>query len=237
MDILLYLAIAIIIIYISGLVYALIPKEKVKIAAPNVDTDKRLFKDLNTIEEKVAEALRRLDWQINDDAEEYEAGKIALPNRKAIELFVQFLKDYFIFRDDEFEAFPSVDEGIYIRVYNKYTERYLRMTICNDGVIISSPDFETTGIIYDCTVNDLAEDANDFLNERANDKQDKEIKFEHLKEGQCLWGICPYYNELSVFKKWHNSFIAVHCDDVYKPEEIKIIELIQEPKGYSNPQE
>lgn len=74
MDILLYLAIAIIIIYISGLVYALIPKEKVKIAAPNVDTDKRLFKDLNTIEEKVAEALRRLDWQINDDAEEYEAG-------------------------------------------------------------------------------------------------------------------------------------------------------------------
>lgn len=44
MDILLYLAIAIIIIYISGLVYALIPKEKVKIAAPNVDTDKRLFK-------------------------------------------------------------------------------------------------------------------------------------------------------------------------------------------------
>ena len=65
-------------------------------------------------------------------------------------------------------------------------------------------------------------------------EQDKEIKFEDLKEGQHFWGICPYYNELSVFKRWGNHSISVHCDDTYDPDEVKIIELIKEPKGYEN---
>lgn len=129
---------------------------------------KTLYRDFNSIEEKVIEALLRLNWEIEDNRKDYEARGISMPNEEAIKLFTKFLEDYFIFRSNEFEAFPSVDDGVYIRVDNIYTDCSLRITICNDGVIIYSPDFENTGIIYDCTINDLVETVNDFLNKRIN---------------------------------------------------------------------
>lgn len=132
------------------------------------NSDVKLYRDFNTIEEKVIEALRRLNLEIENNRDDFESRGISMPNEEAIKLFTKFLEDYFIFRSNEFEAFPSVDDGVYIRVDNIYTDCSLRITICNDGVIIYSPDFENTGIIYDCTINDLVETVNDFLNKRIN---------------------------------------------------------------------
>lgn len=168
-TVLMGLAIAIIVIYASGLIYTFIPKEKVKIVDAKVDTDKRLFKDLSTFDEKVAEALRRLYWEIEDYREDYQREQIIMPNETAIGLFVQFLKDYFIFRDDEFGAYPSVDEGVYIRFCNKYTKRYLSITIYNDGEILCSYNSPTIEINYDPQITELVEDVNDFLNERSKE--------------------------------------------------------------------
>ena len=66
-------------------------------------------------------------------------------------------------------------------------------------------------------------------------EQDKEIKFEDLEEGQCFWTVDTYYNDLTVMRKWRGMAQSVSSDDLYSPDEFKIIELIPYPKGYENP--
>lgn len=134
-----------VVLYVIFVMIVLKPERKRPTVKPNDKRHRRPLNTFETVEDKVNECLHRLNNEIEYFREDYEMEGNSLPNQLSINLFTDFLNEYFLIRSDEFRISPTVEGGVFIRFDNTGTGKRLYSEIYNDGEIVYISDFKSIG--------------------------------------------------------------------------------------------